>query len=365
MSATLESTPAADGFAMPAEWQPHDGCWMAWPHRPDNWREWAAPAQRAFAAVAAAIAVAEPVTVAAGAAQLERARELLDPAIRVLEIPSDDAWMRDIGPTFLLDGTGRRRGVDWRFNAWGGLYEDWRQDEALARRVLEIEAADCYRAPLVLEGGSFHVDGEGTVLTTEECLLNPNRNPDLTRAEIERLLCEYLGAEKVIWLGRGLPGDETDGHVDNLACFVAPGVVLLTDTEQSSGPLAEVCADARERLRSATDARGRSLEVIPIHAPGPLAIEPHEAAGVVGVEGTHPRLAGDAMAASYVNFYPANGRVVYPLLDPARDEAAAEVLAGCFPGREVVGVPGREILLGGGNIHCITQQVPAVARSGG
>jgi agmatine deiminase len=361
VSATLDSTPAADGFRMPAEWEPHDGCWMAWPQRHDNWRELAAPAQAAFAAVAGAIAASEPVTVAAGPSQLQRARELLPDSVRVVEIATDDAWMRDIGPSFVIDGDGRRRGVDWRFNAWGGLYESWERDEATAARVLEVEGADRYRAPFVLEGGSIHVDGEGTVLTTEECLLHPNRNPDLSRGEIERLLCSYLGAEKVIWLGRGLPHDETDGHVDNLACFVAPGKVLLTATDERDGQLREVCEDARLRLEAARDARARSLEVITIHAPGPLAIEQREAAGVAPVTGTHPRLAGDPMAASYVNFYPANDRVVFPLLDPARDEQAAAVLAQCFPGREVLGVPGREILLGGGNIHCITQQVPSVA----
>jgi agmatine deiminase len=358
MARTLDSTPAADGYRMPAEWQPHDGCWMAWPHRRDNWREAAGPAQLAFAAVAGAIAHSEPVTVAAGPAQIERARELLPAPVRVLEIPTDDAWMRDIGPSFVIDGRGGRRGVDWRFNAWGGLYESWQQDEAAAQRVLEIEDAGRYRAPLVLEGGSIHVDGDGTVLTTEQCLLNPNRNPDLDRGEIERLLCAYLGAENVIWLGEGLPHDETDGHIDNLACFVAPGVVLLTHTDDRDDPLYEVCADARRRLQSATDARGRSLEVIPIHAPGAITIEAREAAGISPVAGTHPRRAGDPMAASYVNFYPANDRIVFPLLDPARDDQAAVVLGECFPGRDVVGVAGREILLGGGNIHCITQQVP-------
>ncbi|MCW3033186.1 MAG: agmatine deiminase [Solirubrobacteraceae bacterium] len=358
MTATLDSTPAADGYRMPAEWEPHEGCWMAWPHRHDNWREEAGPAQRAFAAVAGAIAQSEPVTVAAAKPQLEHARELLPAEVRVVEIPTDDAWMRDIGPSFVVDGAGAKRGVDWRFNAWGGLYEHWDHDEAAAARVLEIEQADRYRAPLVLEGGSIHVDGEGTVLTTEECLLNPNRNPDLGRAEIERLLCAYLGATRVIWLGRGLPHDETDGHIDNLACFVAPGVVLLTDTDDRGDELYEVCADARRRLQSATDARGRPLEVIPIRAPGAISIEAHEAAGISVVAGTHPRHAGDPMAASYVNFYPANNRIVFPLLDPDHDEQAAAVLRKCFPGREVLGVPGREILLGGGNIHCITQQVP-------
>jgi agmatine deiminase len=358
MTATLDSTPAADGYRMPAEWEPHEGCWMAWPHRHDNWREAAEPAQRAFAAVAGAIAQSELVTVAAGQAQIERARELLPAPVRLVEIATDDAWMRDIGPSFVVDGAGGRRGVDWRFNAWGGLYEHWERDEAAAQRVLEIEQAERYRAPLVLEGGSIHVDGQGTVLSTEQCLLNPNRNPDLDRAEIERLLCAYLGARKVIWLGEGLPHDETDGHIDNLACFVAPGVVLLTHTDDRDDQLYEVCADARRRLESATDARGRSLEVIPIHAPAAIAIEAEEAAGISVVAGTHPRRAGDRMAASYVNFYPANDRVVFPLLDPERDEQAAAVLRKCFPGRDVLGVAGREILLGGGNIHCITQQVP-------
>jgi agmatine deiminase len=362
VTATHDSTPAADGFRMPAEWAPHSGCWMAWPHRHDNWRERAGPAQRAFAEVAAAIAQSEPVTVAAGPGQVERAREMLPQSTRVVELASDDAWMRDIGPSFVLDGNGRRRGVDWRFNAWGGLYEHWERDEAVAARVLEIEGDDRYRAPLVLEGGSIHVDGEGTVLTTEQCLLNPNRNPDLSREQIERLLCDYLGASKVIWLGRGLPHDETDGHVDNLACFVAPGVVLLTDTDEREGELHDVCADARRRLEAARDARGRRLDIVAIGAPGALSIEPSEAAGVSAVPGTLPRRAGDRMAASYVNFYPANDRVVFPLLDPARDEQAAAVLGECFPGREIVGVGGREILLGGGNIHCITQQVPRPAQ---
>jgi agmatine deiminase len=355
---TLEATPAADGYRMPAEWEPHDGCWMAWPQRPDNWRERALPAQQAFAGVAAAIAEGEPVTVAASAGELAHAREMLPAGVRVVELDTDDAWMRDIGPTFVTDGAGGRRGVDWRFNAWGGLYEHWEHDEAAAARVLEIEGAERYRAPLVLEGGSIHVDGEGTVLTTEECLLNPNRNPDLDRAEIERLLCEYLGASKVLWLGAGLPGDETDGHVDNIACFVAPGVVLLTYSQERQDPGFAVYQEARRRLQEATDANGRRLQVIEIAPPGELRITPAEAAGVSAVPGTLPRRPGDRMAASYVNFYPANDRIVFPLLDPQRDEQAAAVLGECFPDRVVVGVPGREILLGGGNVHCITQQVP-------
>src|SRR5580693_187963 len=222
MSATLTSTPAADGYRMPGEFEPHSGCWMAWPERPDNWRLGAKPAQEAYAAVAEAINVCEPVTMAVSDAQFEHCRSVLSPSIRVVEIATDDAWMRDIGPSFVIDAGGGRRGVDWRFNAWGGLdgglYFPWDRDDRAARKVLEIERADRYRAPIVLEGGAIHVDGEGTVLTTEQCLLNANRNPTLSREQIEEGLLAYLGAGKVIWLGAGVYNDETDGHVDNLAC---------------------------------------------------------------------------------------------------------------------------------------------------
>jgi agmatine deiminase len=367
VSATLSSTPAADGYRMPGEFEPHAGCWMAWPERPDNWRLGAKPAQRAFAAVAEAIAACEPLSMAVSDAQFEHCRSLLPASVRVVEISSDDAWMRDVGPTFVLGGDGGRRGVDWRFNAWGGLegglYFPWDRDERVACKVLELERAERYRAPLVLEGGSFHVDGEGTVLTTEQCLLNRNRNPALSREQIERALCEYLGAEHVLWLGRGVFADETDGHVDNLACFARPGVVLLTWTDDPSDPQHEISRDALARLQAGRDARGRSLEVVRVPSPGPLSIAAHEAEGVDAVPGTLPRRAGERMAASYVNLYPANGRVIFPLLDERHDEHVAELLRGCFPGREVVGVPAREILLGGGGIHCITQQVPAAETS--
>ncbi len=360
--ATLDSTPRADGFRMPGEFEPHAGCWMLWPERPDNWREGARPAQATFAAVAAAIAAAEPVTVGASDAQFEQARALLPPSVRVVELSSNDAWMRDVGPTFVTGG-GERRGVDWRFNAWGGLdgglYSPWDRDERVAAKVCEVEGAGRYRAPLVLEGGSVHVDGEGTVLTTEECLLNPNRNPDLSREQIEAHLLDYLGAEQVIWLGRGVFADETDGHVDNLACFARPGVVLLTWTDDEADSQQEISREARERLEAAVDARGRRLEVVLLPSPGPLTASAEEAAGVEPFHGSQPRRAGNRLAGSYVNSYLANDRVVMPLLDERHDEEAARVLRQTFPEREVVGVPAREILLGGGNIHCITQQVPS------
>ncbi len=362
MSATHKSTAAADGFRMPGEFEPHSGCWMAWPERTDNWRLGAKPAQEAFAAVATAIAASEPVTMAVSDAQFENCRAALPPEVRVVEVSTDDAWMRDIGPTFVVDGAGGRRGVDWRFNAWGGtnggLYFPWDRDDRVAAKVLEVEGDDRYRAPIVLEGGAIHVDGEGTVLTTEECLLNPNRNPELSKEQIERVLLDYLGAEKVVWLGAGVFEDETDGHVDNLACFARPGVVLLTWTDDEDDPQHAISRDARERLEAATDAQGRPFEVVLLPAPGPLQTSAEEAEGVDAGEGSQPRRAGDRLAASYVNFYLGNSRIVYPLLDPRHDEEAAAILRRVFPDREVVGVPAREILLGGGNIHCITQQVP-------
>ncbi len=367
MSATLSRTPAADGYRMPGEFEPHCGCWIAWPERPDNWRLGAKPAQAAYAAVAEAINASDPVTMAVSDAQFEHCRSVLSPSIRVVEISTDDAWMRDMGPTFLVDDRGGRRGVDWRFNAWGGLhgglYFPWDRDERVASKVLEIEGAERYRAPMVLEGGSIHVDGQGTVMATEECLLNPNRNPELSREQIEQALFEHLGAEKMIWLGRGVFGDETDGHVDNLACFARPGVVLLTYAEDRSDPQHAISADAQQRLQAATDARGRRLEVVRLPSPGPVTITEEEASGVDAAEGSLPRRAGDRLTASYVNFYPGNSRVVFPLLDERCDEQAADILRRCFPERDVVGVPAREILLGGGNIHCITQQIPAARAS--
>ena len=359
---TLTSTPVKDGFRMPAEYERHSGCWMLWPERPDIWRGGAKPAQAVFAALAAAIAGAEPVTVGVSAAQFQNARARLPPKVRVMEISSNDAWMRDCGPTFVIDARGRRRGVDWTFNAWGGLngglYFPWDRDDEVAQKVLEIEGADRYRTSFVLEGGAIHVDGEGTCLTTEECLLNPNRNPGLARPEIEEHLRRFLGVTRVIWLGQGVYLDETGGHIDELACFTSPGHVALTWTSDRKDPQYEISLDAYHRLRKARDARGRELTIHKIHQPGPLYMTEDEAAGIDRRAGSRPRKAGDRLAASYVNFYITNKSIVMPLYDKRHDAAARRTLKGLFPSREVLGVATREVLLGGGNIHCITQQVP-------
>ena len=348
---------------MPGEFEPHAGCWMLWPERPDNWRMGAKLAQRAFAKVAATISKYEPVSMGVSPAQFLKARELLPQTVRVVEMTSDDAWMRDCGPTCVVNDHGQVRGVDWDFNAWGGqnggLYFPWDQDELVARKVLEIERLDRYKADLVMEGGSIHVDGQGTLITTQECLLNPNRNPHLSQAEIEEKLREYLGVEKIIWLGRGVHLDETSGHVDNLCCFIRPGVLVVTWTDDPNDPQYEISHEAFERLSLATDARGRRFEIHKVIQPGPLYMTDEESQCVDQIEGTRPRKAGDRLAGSYVNFYITNRGVVIPTFGDPHDQAALCTIQSLFPDREVVGVPGREILLGGGNIHCITQQVPA------
>jgi agmatine deiminase len=358
----LQSTPRTDGFSMPAEFAPHVGTWMLWPQRPDNWRLGGKPAQKAFAAVARAIAQFEPVTVGVNHSQYGNARQMLPPEVRVVEISNNDAWMRDVGPTFVTDGNGSLRGIDWVFNAWGGLYNGlyfpWDLDETVAAKVLEIERVARYKAPLVLEGGSIHVDGEGTCITTAECLLSPGRNPDLTQSEIENHLKEYLNVEKVLWIPRGVFNDETTGHVDNLACYLRPAEIALTWTDDRSDPQHERSAEAFEFLISQTDARGRRLTIHKIQQPGPVFIRAEEAEGVDVVEGTLPRKAGDRLAASYVNFYFCNGGAIVPTFDDPRDAGALEMLQKLLPDRRVVGIPAREILLGGGNIHCITQQQP-------
>jgi agmatine deiminase len=360
------TTPAARNFRMPAEWAPHAGCWMIWPERPDNWRLGAKPAQAAFAAVATAISNFEPVTMMVSARQFANARALLPAAVRVVEVSTNDAWARDIGPSFLLGADGTLAGVDWPFNAWGGLekglYAPWDLDDQVAAKVLEIAGAKKFRAPKIIEGGAIHVDGEGTVMVTESCLLSEDRNEAPTRQDMARILNDFLGTRHVIWLGDGVPGDETGGHIDNLACFIRPGVVLLSWCDDPNDPHHAVSRDAEMRLQAARDAQGRAIEVIRIPMPTPMFITAAEAAGIDPGQNGMNRAAGERMAASYVNFYIANGAIIAPSFDVPTDAAAREILAKAFPERALIFVPGREILLGGGNIHCITQQQPKAAK---
>ena len=362
MTSPFTTIPAEDGYRMPAEFEQHSKTWMLWPERADNWREQAQPAQRAFAGVARAIAQFEPVTMGVNPGQYENARKMLLPQVQVVVIENNDAWMRDCGPTFIVHKSGAVRGIDWIFNAWGGLdaglYFPWDLDDAVPQKVLELEGFERYRAPIVLEGGSIHVDGAGTLITTEECLLNPNRNPGLCRDDLERVLKNYLNVTKIIWLGKGVYNDETSGHVDNLCCFLEPGVVAITWTEDRSDPQYEISLDAMERLESSRDSMGRKLAIHKIHQPEPVTLTSEEARGIQPVHGSKPRQAGDRMAASYVNFYLCNGGAIVPLFNDPHDRGAMDTLQNLMPDRKVVGVPAREILLGGGNIHCITQQQP-------
>ncbi len=366
MGANLMTTPRDHGFAMPAEWAPHAGCWMIWPERTDNWRLGAKPAQAAFAAVAAAIARFEPVTMMVSARQFAQACAILPPTVRVVEVSTNDAWARDVGATFVVSADGAVAGVDWPFNAWGGLqrglYFPWDLDDQVAAKMLRMERLPRFRAPFVVEGGAIHTDGEGTLLVTEACLDDPARNPEITRQDIERCLRDYVGVSHIIWLGEGVPGDETGGHIDNLACFIRPGEVLLSWCDDPADPHYAVSRDAEARLLTTRDAKGRAMTVQRIPMPTKMFYTPEEAAGIDQAENGMNRAAGEPLAASYVNFYIANGAIIAPCFDVPTDEPARAKLASLFPDREIIMVPAREILLGGGNIHCITQQQPKGGR---
>lgn len=361
MSRLLSTTPRADGFRMPGAIERKKRCWMIWPERTDGWVNGAKPAQRAYTRVATAIATSDPVTMCASQRQFKNARAMLPSHIRVVEMSTDDAWMRDCGPNFVVnDSTSEVRGVDWIFNAWGGLeggaYFPWDLDDQVARKVLDIEELDRYRAPIVAEGGALQCDGEGTLITTRQCLLNSNRKVGNNDRDIEQALQDYLNVEKIIWLPRGCPFDTTDGHVDDLAVFARPGVVLLTWTEDKSDPQYEVSQEALEILSTVTDARGRRLEIHKVIQPNPICWTAQEIEMVDRVEGYTPRTPGERIAATYINYYIGNMSVFVPTYEDPNDTAGLTAIQRCFPKHKVVGVPGcRDILLCGGSIGCITQ----------
>jgi agmatine deiminase len=372
----LRSTPKQDGFFMPAEWAPHKQTWMVWPERSDNWRSGAKPAQAAFTNVMRAIAAHEPVTVGVSARQYANASAVLASqqtrhAIRIVELSTNDAWCRDTGPTFVVNGKGDVRGIDWTFNAWGGLaggantgrkaglYFPWDLDDQVAQKVCAMEGIARYRADnFVIEGGGIHVDGEGTLLATEATLLNPNRNPHMTREHIERKLVEYCGIEKVLWITSGIVNDETDDHIDNMACFVKPTHIVLAWTDDTNDPQHARCKAAYDKLQGVKDARGRSIAVHKLPLP---PVQYGSADEYATVDQTADGMAREPMtrlAASYANFYICNGGVILPAFGEASDQVAANILQDLMPDRNVTLVPSREILLGGGNVHCVTQQQP-------
>jgi agmatine deiminase len=340
---TTPPAPRSLGFFQPAEWAPHDAVWLAWPSAADLWGEQLAPAQAAFTALALAIAAPDErleVLVPDEGREAEARAALGGANARFHRAAFGDIWLRDTAPIFLVNDRGRLASVSFRFNGWGGKYV-LEGDDRVSRHVAALAWASPFSADWVLEGGSVDVDGEGTCLTTEECLLNPNRNPSMSRSDVERGLGEALGAGHVLWLGRGLANDHTDGHVDNLARFVAPGVVACMEPRAPDDPNREALEAVRRDLEAMRDARGRRLEVVTLPSPG----------RVLGPD-------GQVMAASSVNFYIGNRAVVAPTYGSPYDDEIVARLAELFPGRRAVGVRADAILTGGGAFHCITQQQP-------
>ena len=372
------STPRQDGLRMPAEYEQHEGCIIVWPQRPGSWSFGADAACEAFTSVIKAIAASEKVYVACAkkSKHWQRASEMLSGLanVELMDIPTDDSWARDIGPTFVVrDGVEGRevRGINWHFNAWGGdvdgLYPDYEQDDAFAAAFAEAKGYTLYEAaPFVLEGGSIHVDGEGTAMVTASCLLSAGRNPELTQAQIEDKLKEYLNVDKVLWLPRGIYNDETNEHVDNVCAFIRPGEVVLAWTDNENDPQYALSKASLDYLEHEADAKGRKIVVHKLPIPDvPVCITEDEVAGFDFVEGEDMREAGERLAASYVNFYFSNDSVVLPAFggeNAASDARAAAILAALCPERKIVQISARAILTGGGNIHCITQQIPKGGR---
>ena len=323
---------------MPGEWEAHELTIMGWPCRHELWGETISRARADCADVANAIAAFEPVVMIANpGVDASEARAACGPGVEIVELALDDSWLRDCGPIYVRDVDGRRRAIHFRFNAWGEKFAPWDHDAEVGALVARRLGDPVTEAPIVLEGGSILSDGAGTILTTEECLLNPNRNPELNRDQIEGTLERYLGAQRVVWLGEGLVEDrDTDGHVDLIASFVAPGRVLLQTVDESN-PNHERCAENLRRL----DRAGIEVTELPFLP--------------------YVEVAGEQVAASYLNLYICNGAVIVPTSGVATDEQALAIIRGAYPDRELVSVPGAVLAYGGGGPHCITQQVPARA----
>jgi agmatine deiminase len=320
----------------PAEWEPHARTLMGWPCRLELWGETLAQARDVYATVAGAIAEFEPVTMIANpGADAEQARAACTGRVAILELPIDDSWLRDSGPIYVTSDDGRHA-VHFGFNAWGEKFPPWDKDAQIGRLAAAALGDDVREAPMILEGGSVHSDGHGTILTTEQCLLNPNRNPGMSREQIERALADHLGSQRVVWLGDGLVEDrDTDGHVDLIAA-PTPGAAIMLQTAPEGNPNHALCEENRGRLQAA----GFAVIEMP-HLP-------------------YAEVAGETVLSGYLNFYVCNGAVIVPVTGAETDGDALARIGAAFPGREVVGVPGAVLAYGGGGPHCITQQVPVV-----
>ena len=369
------------GIRFPAEYEPHLGTLMIWPERPGSWGKDASGAEAAFTEIISELLKVEQVFLLVSEQALPAARQRLEEKLSetpeaasgmaarlsLIEMETDDAWARDVGPTFVLAEDCTRLAVNWRFNAWGGevdgLYARWDKDDAAAKRFAawlgdEVLDAD----PFVLEGGSIHTDGEGTLMVTESCLLSPGRNPQLDKAGIEAVLKKYLGVEKILWLPRGIWMDETNEHVDNAAAFVGPGEVVLAWTDNEQDPQYALSKLDYEYLSGETDAKGRKLKIHKLPIPDvPVCCTQADIDNYIFEPGEDEREAGERLAASYVNFYFANGIALVPQFggeNKESDRRAVQILEALCPDRKVVPFAAGSILRGGGNIHCITQQIP-------
>ena len=377
-----ESDPRSDGFRMPGEFEPQTRAWMAWPHRTDTWAWGAKPAQKQYAAVARAIAQFEPVNMCVNQVDYANAKAVFDKDenIHVIEMTTDDAWVRDTGATYVVNDAGEVRAIHWHFNAYGGfengLYFPWDKDEQIALKMAELSGVRRYRPEsLIIEGGSIHVDGEGTLVTTEMCLLDPGRNASVTEYEpwsdelkgyMEDELEKYLNVSKVIWVKDGIDPEETNGHIDDVACFVAPGKMLCIWSDDPDYPFYNEARTAYETLANATDAAGRKLEVTKLVMPSePLFMDQASCDSIDIDENAEPRVADEPLIASYMNFLIVNHGVIVPQYGDKNDALAIEQIQSAFDAAwgkgvyKAVGVHTDQVVFGGGNIHCITQQEPA------
>ncbi|MGH7629291.1 MAG: agmatine deiminase family protein [Gemmatimonadales bacterium] len=347
----MTRTPAELGYRMPAEWEPHRGTWLSWPHKESSWPGRFGPVPGIFARMVAELAEGEEVHInVAGPAMEHDVRRLLaDEGVGAGNVffhhhPTNDAWCRDHGPTFVQRTAGGRREqaiVDWDYNAWGGKYPPWDLDDVIPTRIARELDLPVFAPGIVMEGGAIDVNGLGTLLTTEACLLNPNRNPHLSRREIERYLHDYLGVTNILWLGHGIEGDDTDGHVDDLTRFVAPYTVVTVVEDDPADANFAPLRDNLERLQRMTDQDGRPLRVETLPMPRPLYHDDQR------------------LPASYANFYVGNRVVLVPGYDPAGDALACAALQRFFPTRRVVAVDCTDLVWGLGGFHCVSQQWPA------
>ncbi len=339
-------TPASLGYRLPAEWEPHAGTWLAWPHRRATWLGDFAAIPPVYAGIARQIAEHEPVRIVAAGAALAEARAHLEHVANVVfaDVPTNDSWIRDTGPVFLRSRPGLGlppAAVAWGWNAWGGKYPPWDDDARVAGAITRRLGQRTFSPGVVLEGGAIDTDGDGTVLANERCVVDPQRNPGLGRDEMERILEANLGVERVLWVGGELAGDDTDGHIDQLARFVAPGRVLAARQPDRLDPNHAALEANLALLRSLADARGRRLEVVPLDIPARFAFESTQ------------------LPASHLNFYVGNGFVGVPVFGGPTDDPALRTLGDCFPGRRVMPIDCRNLVRGRGALHCITRDEPA------